>query len=284
MGNEKMYRFSGVYSKGDSYLLDCIEDPYYTSLDFTETTGITSEQDWNALAANKNCIYYVSSSAGNNNTNVIAGTSCNKLTLTDTGGDFYAPTAFTATTASYTRTFNGYGVMVLPFSATIPTGAKAYTMQASTTEVNCTLITDNIIPANTPVMIVGSGTFKFDGSGDVSSPQALKVNDMYGVYIAVKAPAGSYSLKTVGGVTSFYKVVSGQEPTIASLSAYLMPQNAISASSLPLRFNDVTSIEEINGKNGEESGNNIYYDFNGRRIDQPKKGYIYILKGKKVVY
>jgi glucuronoarabinoxylan endo-1,4-beta-xylanase len=283
MGNEKMYKFSGVYSKGDSYLLDCIEDQNYTSLDFTETTGITSEEDWNASAANKNCIYYVSSNAGNNNANVIAGTSCNKLTLADTGGDFYAPTAFIATSASYTRTFSGYGVMVLPFSASIPAGAKAYTMLTSSTEVNCTLITNNIIPANTPVMIVGSGTFKFEGSGDVSSPQALKVNDMYGVYISVKAPAGSYSLKTVGGVTAFYKVVAGQEPTIASFSAYLMTATALSASSLPLRFNDVTSIEDIN-KKGEDSRNNIYYDFNGRRIDQPKKGYIYILKGKKVVY
>ncbi|HEX2937006.1 MAG TPA: hypothetical protein VHO72_16740, partial [Bacteroidales bacterium] len=91
-------------------------------------------------------------------------------------------------------------------------------------------------------------------------------------------------LKTVGGVTAFYKTVSGSEPVIPSFNAYLMSESANTASSLPLRFSDATSIEDINHKNDKETGDNIYYDLNGRRIDQPQRGYIYIQKGKKIIY
>lgn len=283
VGTEKMYKFTGVYSNGDSDFLNCMEDPLYTSLDFTGTSAITADMDWNASASGKNCIFYVANGVTNNNTNVVAGTSCSKLALTDGGGNFYAPINFTATAASYTRTFNGYGIMTLPFEANVPTGAKAYTMLASATDISCTSVLNNKIPANTPVLVQGTGTFKFEGTGAVSTPLALKVNDMNGVYISAKAPAGSYYFKTVDGVGGFYPVSSGTEPTIIPFSAYLTPANTISASSLPLKFT-VTGIEDIKVDDGIDAANNLIYDSWGRRIYQPKKGVVYIKGGKKVIF
>lgn len=287
LGSEKMYKFGGAYSKGDSNFLNCLDDSTYTSLDFTGTTGITSDQDWNASAANKNCIFYVDGGVTNDDINVISGTNCSKLTLSDAGGNFYVPVDFTTTAASYSRTFDGYGVMVLPFNAYIPSGVQAYTMLPSATDVTCTQIT-NMIPANTPVLINGTGTFTFTGSGTVSTPHALTVNNMNGVYVSVKAPysstatpVNSYYLKTVDGVTGFYPVVSGAEPTIMPFSAYLSPSSFITTSYLPLTIVP-TGIDQIKSDSAE--GNNIYYDVSGRRVYQPQKGNFYIKDGKKVIY
>jgi glucuronoarabinoxylan endo-1,4-beta-xylanase len=281
IGTEKTYKFSGIYSNGDSNLLDCLESSSFTSLDFTGTSGITSGQDWYTSAASKNCIYYVDSNVANNNINIITGNACSQLTLNDGGGNFFAPNNFTATAASYTRTFDGYGILTLPFAADIPSGAKAYTMLVSNVDIACTQI--NKIPANTPVLIVGTGTFRFDGSGSVSTPRALKVNDMNGVYISVKAPVGGYYLKTVGGVSAFYPVNSGSEPTIIPFSAYLTPSNTISVSSLPFRF-ITTDIDQIKLDMKFDTNNIELYDIWGRRVYQPKKGIVYIKAGRKIIF
>lgn len=281
MGNEKAFKFTGVFSKGDSNELDCLDDAAYTSLDYTDVSGVSSSQDWNAWAANKNCIYYAGSNVTNSNTNIVTGTTCGKLSLSELGGDFNVPSPFTAATALYSCSFDGYAIMTLPFEANIPSNVKAYTIQYSTTEVTCQLITTHKIPANTPVLIKGTGTFSFEGSGNVSTPHSLKVNDMNGVYIAVKAPAGSYALKTVNGVTSFCKVVSGEEPTINPFSAYLTPASAISASSLPLKLNETAAGVEAIKSDGK--ADNVFYDVFGRRVYELKKGVVYISFGKKIV-
>ena len=287
LGSEKMYKFGGVYSKGDSNFLNCLEDSTYTSLDFTGATSITADQDWNASAANKNCIYYTANRITNDNTNVISGTNCTKLLLSNAGDNFYVPVNFTATTASYSRSFSGYGVMVLPFDANIPSGVQAYKLKPSTTDVTCIPITDKI-PANIPVLIAGTGRFTFTGNGSVSTPHKLTVDNMNGVYVSVKAPysnsttPNSFYLKTVGCLTGFYSVSSGSEPTIMPFSAYLNPTSTITASYLPLTFATGTSSDQI--KADKIAGSNIYYDFPGRRIYQPQKGHFYIKDGKKLIY
>ncbi len=281
VGDEGMYKFDGVYSKGDSYYLDCLENPLTTTLDFTGTTGLTAAQDWNTSAANQNCVFYVGSGISSTYSNVVTGTTSGKLKLTDAGGNFYIPIGFTATEASYSRTFDGYGIMVLPFEATIPAGVQVFTFQSTTTEVNCQLVTGNKIPANTPVLIKGTGAFTFVGTGSVSTPHALKVNDFNTVYIATKAPVNSYSLKTVNGVPAFYRVASGSEPTIISLSAYLTPVSSVTAASLPIKLDGVSAVvEQIKA---DSQTDNVIYDIFGRRVYDPKKGVVYIKGGKKIV-
>lgn len=286
MGDEKMFQFGGTYSNGDSNELDCLENISYTSIDYTGVSGITSAQNWNASATNKNCIYYVNGSAVNTNTNVISGTSCANLSLTDVGGNFYAPLNFTATTASYSCTLNGYRMLTLPYEATIPSGINAYTLQYSTTEVNGSKITNGKIPANTPVLIVGSGTFSFDGSGSVSTPHNVKVNDMNGVYIATKAYAGSYYLNTVNGVTALYKSVSGSEPTINAFGSFLSPSMSVTASSLALRLDGV--LLDIENSGQKWNGFKVYpnpvkdvlnIDFSGDNVSCA----IFDMQGKQVL-
>ena len=104
---------------------------------------------------------------------------------------------------------------------------------------------------------------------------------MTGVYIAVKAPAGSFSLKTVNGVTAFYKVTSGTEPTINPFCAYLMPGQIVTASSLPFKLDETAAAVEVIKM--DSVMDNTIYDIWGRRVNEPKRGVVYIRGGKKIV-
>lgn len=240
IGNEKTVEFGGTYSDDDSALMDALESPNYTSLDFRNTSGITSSQNWYSKSTNKNSLFYVSSN--NSSTNVVAGSVCNGLIISDMGGDFNVPFPFLTTAASFSKTISGYDVLVLPFEASIPQGITAYTMQSSSTKIVCTKI-ETIIPANTPVLINGSGTFLFTGTGPVSTPKDLTVNQINPVYISVKAPAGSYTLKTLNGVTGFYPVLAGSEPIVSPFNVYLSDKSGYTANVLPLEFTILSTVE-----------------------------------------
>ncbi|SEM30112.1 glucuronoarabinoxylan endo-1,4-beta-xylanase [Chryseobacterium taichungense] len=244
VGNERAAKFTGAYTETDSSLLDAMENNQYTSLDFRTATGITPTSSWIAGSENKNSIFYVNSSVANTNTNVISGTNCTTLTLSDQGKDFQVPFNFTAAVASYSRIFNGYDVLLLPFEANIPSGVNAYLMTPGSAAVSCTPLS-NTVPANTPVLVNATGSFTFTGTGNVSTPKAITVNQMNGVYQAIKVPANAYVLKTENGVTGFYKVTVGSEPLINPFRAYLSEENAYSASVLPLNFSVLSTKEEM---------------------------------------
>ncbi|MFC4688168.1 T9SS type A sorting domain-containing protein [Epilithonimonas pallida] len=252
ISNEKAMKFAGVYSDGDSNLMDVYENTYYTSLDFTSVTAINTSANWKSKMANSNSIFYVNSGSGfiNSkaaNSNVVSGTVAASLELSDQGGDFNAPFAFTATAASYTKTLNGYAVIVLPFEANVPVGVQAYNMLPSSSKVLCTSVPNGKIPANKPVLINGNGTFTFTGSGSVSTPKAIVSNQFNADYSTVKAYTGGYVLKTVGGVTGFYKISNGSE-TVAAFSAYISEENAYSASLLPLEFETLAAQDISDSK------------------------------------
>ncbi len=242
VGNERAAKFTGAYTETDSSLLDAMENNQYTSLDFRTATGITPTSSWIAGSENKNSIFYVNSSVVNTNTNVISGTNCMTLTLSDQGKDFQVPFDFTASSATYTRNLNGYGVVLLPFEAAIPANVTAYMMVPGSGNVACTPIT-GMIPANTPVLIAATGTVTFTGTGSVSTPKAITVNQVNGVYHQIKVYAGAYVLKTENNVTGFYKVVAGSEPMIDPFQGYITEGNPYTAAFLPLSFATLATSE-----------------------------------------
>ncbi|WP_449398481.1 T9SS type A sorting domain-containing protein [Chryseobacterium wanjuense] len=124
----------------------------------------------------------------------------------------------------------------MPFEANIPSGVTVYLMSPGTTAVSGTQISTGIIPANTPVLVNATGSFTFTGTGNISTPKAITVNQMNGVYHTIKVPANAYVLKTESGVTGFYKVTAGSEPMINPFRAYLTEENLYSANVLPLNF------------------------------------------------
>jgi glucuronoarabinoxylan endo-1,4-beta-xylanase len=284
LGNEKMYEFEGPYSEGDSYLLDCLEDPAFTSIDFTATTGDLSGINWYEQAANENCLYYVAADAANGHPNVVSGTTCSDLLLSDEGGDFYVPFNFTASAAAYTRTLNGFEMLVLPFDATIPEGVRAYYLQFESEEMRGTTISDELIPANTPVLVWGQGTFLFEGTGEVSTPESLTVNGMKSVYVSIKAPENSYVFNVAGGFTTLQKVSGVSAPDLLPFSAYFDLGSSVTDLVIPVKLDDASSIQDVILDSFENGEDGVYFDLLGRPVFQPRKGVIYIYNGRKVIF
>ena len=118
-------------------------------------------------------------------------------------------------------------------------------MLPSATKVACTPIANGKIPANTPILINGNGTFTFTGSGNVSTPKAITVNQFNADYSSIKAYTGGYVLKTVGGTIGFYKITSGSE-VVPAFSAYITEENSYSAAMLPIELQTL-SVKDVSG-------------------------------------
>lgn len=237
LGTEKGQTFSGPYSPYDGPLLDAFDDTTNTSLNFTSVTGsIPAQTDWYATAVNKNAVFYTTAGTLSNRTNVVSGGTSNTLALSDMGGDFYAPTPFASTNATYQCTLAGYKMLTLPFAASIPTGLRAYTLSFSGSQIDGTLITNGTIPANTPVLVRGSGAFTFSGTGNILSLLNPKTGIATAVYIRVKVPLNSYYLTLQNGIPSFSRSTTSVQPALNSFDAYLSP--AATASGLPIVLND----------------------------------------------
>jgi glucuronoarabinoxylan endo-1,4-beta-xylanase len=248
VGSERGYRFSGPYASTDSYLLDAMDDKSYTSFDFGSVTNIAAQTDWHTSAVNKNAVFYTQDAGLSGKTNVVYGGICADLQLSDMGTDFYPPTGFTATMASYSCTLNGLKMLVLPFEANIPAGVKAYTLEYTDPEIMGKVIISGKIPANTPVLVNGNGSFVFQGSGPVAATpnlrlaittaRTMQVGITGGVYIGIQAPVGSYYLTTTTGTPVFNRITSASQRSVSPFDAYLAPGLDTTASSLELTLDE----------------------------------------------
>ncbi|HEV7381947.1 MAG TPA: T9SS type A sorting domain-containing protein [Dyadobacter sp.] len=247
VGNERGYRFSGIYSNTDSYLLDALDDKTFTSYNFSTVSDISNGTDWHSKAANKNAVFHTQNSQLSGNTNVVYNGICANLALGDMAGDFYSPIAFTATSASYSCTLAGSKMLVLPFEASIPSGVKAYTIEYTDPKVTGMIIIGGKIPANTPVLVNGNGNFVFEGSGAIAatpnvrtaaansaSARNMQVGITGGVYIGIPAPVGSYYLDGTSATPVFNRITGAAQRSISSFDAYIAPGLATTAASLEL--------------------------------------------------
>ncbi len=101
-----------------------------SAIDFTEATSVDASTK--IETGNKNLLLYVNEGTSlKNSQNVVEGDECESLVLTD-GYNFAAPKAFTAVSASYSRTApSTYGTIVLPFVPTT-SGAEFYELTGVT--------------------------------------------------------------------------------------------------------------------------------------------------------
>ena len=173
-----------------------------------------------------------------------------------------------------------FATLAAPVALTIPEGVKAYTVEANEgkavlTEVNTT------IPAGTAVLLEKTGSesnfsFNFAASADAVE----STNHLHGVYKAKDIPEGSYILANGNSGIGFYKV-KASERNLAANKAYLtVPAAQANLQSIIIGGN-TTGIDEIVT---EEAAKEIYFDLQGRRVQNPTKG-IYVTKsGKKVIF
>lgn len=120
----------------------------------------------------------------------------------------------------------GFATLVLPFKAEIPEGIKVYTTEvaeAATANGNrvLTLTEATEIAANTAYIVEGAaGTYTFTGVGAAYS-DTYTTGLLTGTFVSMTAAADTYVLQVNNGITGFYHVAEGAEPTVAANRAYL---------------------------------------------------------------
>ena len=249
---------------------------------FYDATGVTGTGVDLTSVANSNALFKANAGVLANTKNVIVDGTCANLVLED-GKPFKAPADFTATSASYTTTINAgaqAGTLCLPFAAAIPEGVSAYTLTYSSGDKAKATAVEATIPANTPVLLNGSGEKTFTGASvDIDADAENVEGSLTGVFASATVPVNSYVLQKQGENVGFYRVDAEDPITIKPFRAYLTA--AASARSISITYDGITGINDVKvNKVGEKD---VYYNLNGQRVSNPTKG-IFIKNGVKVYF
>jgi glucuronoarabinoxylan endo-1,4-beta-xylanase len=196
---------------------------------------------------------------------------------------FKAPADFMATSATYNTTINATaecGTLCLPFAATIPDGVTAYKLSYVNGSDAATLTpVETTIPANTPVLLNGSGAATFTGSGAVNADATNVSGALTGVFANTVVPLNSYVLQNGASGIGFYKVAS--DITAKPFRAYLTGEFAGSKDFLSFNFDKPTAISQVQGSGFKVQDSEIF-NLAGQRMSKLQKG-VNIVNGKKVM-
>ena len=175
-----------------------------------------------------------------------------------------------------------YATLAAPVALTIPANVKAYTVTATDAKATLAEVTTTI-PAGTAVLLekTGEGTsFNFEFAASATATEGN--NNLTGVYVNTDIPAETtaYILGEKDGQYGFYKL-NASDRNLSANKAYLtLPAAQANLQSIIIG-GGTTGIDEIvTGEAAKE----VYFDLQGRRVQNPTKG-IYVTKsGKKVVF
>lgn len=175
-----------------------------------------------------------------------------------------------------------YATLNLPCAVTIPAGVKAYTATDGVNEITLSEIEGNVIPAKTPVILVGeAGSYNFAINTDNTAEAISTAMSGTLVPVTVAADASAYILKNGAQGIGMYKITSETDRTIAANKAYMGSTTAASSSNMKV-FNFGGTSTGINNAVAGNAKNNVYYDLNGRRVLYPAHGVFVKANGEKV--
>lgn len=185
---------------------------------------------------------------------------------------------------NFTESTDGkaYATLNLPFATTIPEGVTAYKKgesTASSVKLEEYKPTNNILPANTPVLLQAD-----NAKPKTFAPAAYVAKDnntgFSGTLAKANVSAGNvYILAKDGDAVKFCKL-NATNNTVNANKAYLTLTVA-AANALNFDFGGVTT--GIENAVADKANNAPIYDLSGRRVMNAIKGGIYIQNGKKFV-
>ena len=243
-------------------------------LDLTTASGLSNIT---LNVANPNMLIYATAGqVASSQSNVIVDGTCAALSVAD-GYPFYVPTAFTATSATYTMNAvategsTSMGTLVLPFAVSTMPG-KAYELieeVAMGDVIYATPVTT--IAANKPVLVSAKGAYT--GSGEVAATHGGTYTNGYlvGTYNEFAAPQGSYVLQKHDNNVAFY-LVGDVQPTVKPFRAYIKgaeASNLVKSIAIDFGF-DATGIEGVESAQGVVEV--ARYNAAGVQIAAPQKG------------
>lgn len=177
------------------------------------------------------------------------------------------------TTVPPTVSISDAGYATFCYSAPLDlTGIEAYTAAVDGNIVALTSVEGKKIPADTPIILKGSGDVVIPITADATD--AITGNDLLVSDGNVTGNGSIYILAKGTSGVGFYQLQSGS--TLPKGKAYLQ----VSASAKVFYgFDDATDINMINASKAET---NACYNLNGQRVSANTKG-ICIVNGKKVI-
>ncbi len=202
---------------------------------------------------------------------------------------------------NWEMTSAGWGTLILPFDASIPTvtdeneeevvaltvyDGDALTIDGTTLTVGTA---SSSIVANTPYLVKGTaGTYSFTGI-PINEEDSYQVGMLVGTLVAMSladgdftADSGQYVLQNHneegGEGLAFYPITEESEGVeLDAYHCYLTSEVAPTALHLPGMETGIVAVE-----GAESDAHGAIYDLSGRRVSKAVKG-VYIMNGKKVL-
>ncbi len=253
----------GPYVADDSFVLQYGQDQACVSIDMTGVTEWPESLPW---LGGSNKVVFAPETAATTNANLVKGTTCAELLLSDQGGDFRPNKSFTATKASYTATVSGMQMMVLPFSASLPTGVQAYSVGD-----DLTLTAISQITAHQPFILAAEGKVVLTGEGSVAYQTAAANARFCGTYKTVPLYAGDYVFGQQGGQWGFVRQASNTTLAPFGVYARLTATDAFVPVQVPSAINGVKAASMINQP---------VYNMMGQHVSESHRGLV-IRNGRK---
>ena len=257
LGSNYAAKLSGDYVADDSNVLDFSEDAACTSLDLSAVSQLPASLPW---LEGTNRVAYVGEGSPLKVSNVVVGSTAEQLSLSADGGDFRPAKAFTAGQVSFACPVDGLRLLMLPFNAVIPDGAKAYALGD-----DLSLQQLRSIPAHTPVLVEASGTVAFTATdAEVAFATSALTSQLRGTYVSSPLFAGDYVLGQNNGQWGLVRL--GSSSLLSPFDCYAAP--ASQADFIPFDLS-VTGIQQLSTALPGEAAR---FDLQGRRVGSGAKG------------
>lgn len=180
---------------------------------------------------------------------------------------------------------NQWGSCVVPFDIPeLPSGLEAYTVTDRESGI-AYLKQQTSILAYTPVLLYAENGFSGTFSGDVDETKYKEVAQQDIIYGAIvpQTKNDGFVLQNFGDGVKLY-AMSGQTFEIPAGKCWVKPTNYNDAKYMEMVIDDgTTGIGSAECSNGAAQQEPVFYSLDGKRVENPLPGKIYIVDGQKVL-
>lgn len=180
---------------------------------------------------------------------------------------------------------NQWGSCVVPFDIPVlPSGLEAYTVTDRQSGI-AYLKPQTSILAYTPVLLYAENGFSGTFSGDVDETKYKEVAQQDIIYGAIvpQTKNNGFVLQNLGEGVKLY-AMSGQTFEIPAGKCWVEPTFSNGAKYMEMVIDDgTTGIGSAECSNGAAQHEPVFYSLDGKRVENPLPGNIYIVDGQKVL-
>lgn len=180
---------------------------------------------------------------------------------------------------------NQWGSCVVPFDIPVlPSGLEAYTVTDRQSGI-AYLKQQTSILAYTPVLLYAENGFSGTFSGDVDETKYKEVAQQDIIYGAIvpQTKNNGFVLQNLGEGVKLY-AMSGQTFEIPAGKCWVEPTFTNGAKYMEMVIdNSTTGIGSAECSNGAAQHEPVFYSLDGKRVENPLPGKIYIVDGQKVL-